>query len=276
MTTYPAGAMFVDEAGRAHAPFSTGTTSAPTDGTWAVGNLAVTTTGTVYACTVAGTPGTWAAVSGGGGGGFTLTRTAVKTTTYSAGAGELVPCDTTSGGFTVTLPAAPADGTIVAVKHVTQASTNAVTIARGGSDAFNKTGSTTSLTLDLLNQGVLLMYQASTAIWTVLSDSMTLTSLDSRLSAVIVAYAQPLDSDLTAIAALSTTSFGRSLLALADAAALTATNTAATTSASGIVELATTAETQTGTDTVRAVTPAGASATYPTFDEAIFESQVFS
>lgn len=33
---------------------------------------------------------------------------------------------------------------------------------------------------------------------------------------------QPLDSDLTAIAALSTTSFGRSLLALADAAALLA------------------------------------------------------
>lgn len=31
---------------------------------------------------------------------------------------------------------------------------------------------------------------------------------------------QPLDSDLTAIAALSTTAFGRGLLALADAAAL--------------------------------------------------------
>jgi len=51
---------------------------------------------------------------------------------------------------------------------------------------------------------------------------------------------------------------------------------AASTTAAGIVELATTAETQTGTDTVRAVTPAGASGTYPTFDEAIFESQVFS
>jgi len=38
-------------------------------------------------------------------------------------------------------------------------------------------------------------------------------------AAVAAAY-QPLDSDLTAIAALSTTSFGRALLALADAAAL--------------------------------------------------------
>lgn len=36
----------------------------------------------------------------------------------------------------------------------------------------------------------------------------------------ILAAAQPLDSDLTAIAALSTTAFGRALLALADAAAL--------------------------------------------------------
>lgn len=50
----------------------------------------------------------------------------------------------------------------------------------------------------------------------------------------------------------------------------------ASTSAAGVVELATTAETQTGTDTTRAVTPAGAAGTYPTFDEAIFESQVFS
>ena len=39
-----------------------------------------------------------------------------------------------------------------------------------------------------------------------------------ELSTALAAY-QPLDSDLTAIAALSTTSFGRGLLALADAAA---------------------------------------------------------
>ena len=39
-------------------------------------------------------------------------------------------------------------------------------------------------------------------------------------TAAVAAGYQPLDSDLTAIAALSTTSFGRALLALADAAAL--------------------------------------------------------
>lgn len=46
---------------------------------------------------------------------------------------------------------------------------------------------------------------------------------DSEVTAAVAALStvyQPLDSDLTAIAALTTTSFGRSLLALADAAAL--------------------------------------------------------
>lgn len=53
-------------------------------------------------------------------------------------------------------------------------------------------------------------------------DAEGLRDLESRMGAYTdtrVATAQPLDSDLTAIAALTTTSFGRSLLALADAAA---------------------------------------------------------
>ena len=41
-----------------------------------------------------------------------------------------------------------------------------------------------------------------------------------KLATRLAAYAQPLDSDLTAIAALATTTFGRSLLTLADSAAL--------------------------------------------------------
>jgi hypothetical protein len=81
-----------------------------------------------------------------------------------------------------------------------------------------------------------------------------------KLQTRMAAYAQPLDSDLTAIAALSTTSYGRALLALADQAALMALLLSATTSAQGIVELATTGEATTGTDTTRAVTPAGLAA----------------
>jgi len=41
---------------------------APTTGTFAVGDFTVNADGSIYICTVAGTPGTWAAVSGGGGG----------------------------------------------------------------------------------------------------------------------------------------------------------------------------------------------------------------
>ena len=73
--------------------------------------------------------------------------------------------------------------------------------------------------------------------------------------AAVVTYAQPLDSDLTSIAALSTTSYGRALLALANQAALTAANANGTESLPGILEIATTAETTTGTDDARAITP---------------------
>lgn len=76
-------------------------------------------------------------------------------------------------------------------------------------------------------------------------------------TAAVAAGYQPLDSDLTAIAALSTTAYGRAFLTLANQAATMALLSAASDTASGVVELATTAETTTGTDTARAVTPAG-------------------
>lgn len=71
----------------------------------------------------------------------------------------------------------------------------------------------------------------------------------------MAAYAQPLDGDLTSIAALSTVAYGRALLTLADQAALTALLAAATESLPGTAELATQAETNTGTDDARIVTP---------------------
>lgn len=109
-----------------------------------------------------------------------LTRTAVKTSAYNAVAGDLVPVDTTSGAVTITLPTAPANKTTIAVKHVTQGSTNAVTVALGGSDVFNKAGGATSATLSTLNQAQLYQYDAATAVWTVVADDLTLTVLDTR------------------------------------------------------------------------------------------------
>jgi hypothetical protein len=79
-------------------------------------------------------------------------------------------------------------------------------------------------------------------------------------AAAAQAASQPLDSDLTAIAALTTTSYGRSLLALADAAALMAALSAASDTVAGKVELATNAEALTGTDATRALTPANLTA----------------
>lgn len=74
-------------------------------------------------------------------------------------------------------------------------------------------------------------------------------------SAQVVAYAQPLDADLTSIAALTTTAYGRAFLTLANQAALVALLPAPTETSVGVIEIATQAEVTTGTDDVRAVTP---------------------
>lgn len=107
-----------------------------------------------------------------------MASTAVKTTTYTTAAGEFVPCDATSGGFTVTLPAAPADGTVITIKK-TDSSANTVTVARGGSDVFNASGGATTYALTRQNQAVRLLYKASGAIWYVLDH---ISNADARLS----------------------------------------------------------------------------------------------
>lgn len=134
-----------------------------------------------------------AGITAAGGGASALTATAVKTANYTAAAGDFVPVDTTSGAVTITLPTAPADKTQVAVKHVIQGSTNAVTIQRGGStDVFNKTAGATSFTLPLLAQGAILQYKATGGIWYILSDDLALAQLDARY--VAVANAAVLDT----------------------------------------------------------------------------------
>ena len=74
------------------------------------------------------------------------------------------------------------------------------------------------------------------------------------------AASQPLDADLTAIAALTTTPYGRVLLELANQAALMALLSTATDTSQGKVEMATTAETLAGLDAARATHPAGVKA----------------
>jgi hypothetical protein len=107
-----------------------------------------------------------------------LVQTPVKTADYTALASQLVPTNTSAGSLTVTLPDAPAAGTLAGVKQVATIG-SATTVAAAGSDVFNKPASgVTSLTLSLLNQGVLLEYNSG--VWIVLSDDLPLGSLDGR------------------------------------------------------------------------------------------------
>lgn len=88
-------------------------------------------------------------------------------------------------------------------------------------------------------------------------DGTLAANSDTRLASqkAVKTYAQPLDTDLTAIAALTTTTYGRAFLALVNQAGLMALLSASSETASGIIEIATQTETNTGTDDVRAVTP---------------------
>jgi len=107
-----------------------------------------------------------------------LNPTAVKTANYNAAVNDFVPVNTTSGAIVITLPTTPADQSQIGIKHIIQGGTNIVTINAGGSDVFNKAGGSTSLTLPLVNQGLLLLYKSG--IWYVVSDDLPLSALDTR------------------------------------------------------------------------------------------------
>ncbi|HEX3786092.1 MAG TPA: glycosyl hydrolase family 28-related protein [Pseudonocardiaceae bacterium] len=112
-------------------------------------------------------------------GAVALTATSVQTTTYTASANQLIPADATSVSFTITLPTAPADKTRMIIKKI-DGTTNAVTVATGGSDVFNKASGSTTGTLSLQNQALTLQYASSGGIWYVSADDLPLTQLDGR------------------------------------------------------------------------------------------------
>lgn len=124
-----------------------------------------------------------------------LVRTAVQTGPYTAVASDMVPVDTTAGNVTITLPNAPANLTMVCVKQIIRGGTNTVTINCAGSDTINRTGGVTTLTLTLAGESALLLYDAGSLTWTLLARDLSLTLLDGRY--------QPLDSELTALAGLT-------------------------------------------------------------------------
>jgi len=118
----------------------------------------------------------------------TLTPTAVKTSAYTASPGDFIPVDTSGGNVTITLPTTPADKTRIEIKMISTIinstngyGNNIVTFNTGGSDVVNKTG-TTSGTLELLNQAIMLQYAAPSSIWYVQSDDLPLSAMLSGIS----------------------------------------------------------------------------------------------
>ena len=95
-----------------------------------------------------------------------LFPTGVKTASVTAAGSQFIPCNATSS-FTVTLPGAPETGTTVAVKLVALTGSNQITVAASGSDVFNVSGGSATMTLTRVNQTVTVQY--SSGIWYVLS-----------------------------------------------------------------------------------------------------------
>lgn len=129
------------------------------------------------------------------------TPTAVKTSAYPAQPGDLVECDTTGGAFTVTLPTAPPDKTVIDV--YLENGTTTLTVASGGSDVFGKTGGTNTSTLTTAAQKKRYMYSSALAVWTVY-DYFSLTGINALIAAGAPAVAGAHGS-LTGTAATSGT-----------------------------------------------------------------------
>ena len=88
---------------------------------------------------------------------------AVKTGDFTASAGQGVFCDTSSGAFTLTLPASPSIGDEVAFKDYAKTfDTNNLTIARNSSKIE---GATNDLTVDVEGAGNTLVFTDSTQGW---------------------------------------------------------------------------------------------------------------
>jgi hypothetical protein len=95
--------------------------------------------------------------------GFGLTWQSVQTTGFTAVKGNAYPCDTTSAGFTVTLPATPSAGDQVQlVDYAGTFDTNALIIDPNGEDIE---GGALNLALTGEREGIILTYIDSTQGW---------------------------------------------------------------------------------------------------------------
>ena len=107
------------------------------------------------------------------GGGFTTQS--VQTAGFTAVAGNIYPCNTTSAAFTVTLPASPIAGNqIQIIDYAGTFATNNVTLGRNSS---NITGVAENYLLTTNREAVILTYIDATQGWVVSSAAYTTTPL---------------------------------------------------------------------------------------------------
>ena len=112
----------------------------------------ITNTGTISGGTITGTID-----------GSVNWQTTVKTTGFTATAGEGYFCNTTSAAFTVTLPASPSAGDIVGIKdYANTADTNNITIGRNGS---NIQGTANDYVVNTEGLAIVLLYVDATKGW---------------------------------------------------------------------------------------------------------------
>jgi hypothetical protein len=92
-----------------------------------------------------------------------LIVTSVKTSAYNAKVNELIRIDSTSGGFTITLPASPSDGDKIAFLDVAnKCGTNPVLVSANGKTIL---GDSTGINLDANGAGLSLMFNNLTNDW---------------------------------------------------------------------------------------------------------------
>lgn len=145
---------------------------------------------------------------------------------------------------------------LTALLPAATAGTAGVTTLASDAEAVAGNDSTKAVTPASLAARVSALIDTTVALGT----SNTVVPSQNAVRAYVNTYAQPISANLTSLDGVAATTYGRNLLTLADQTALGAAVGSATTTAQGIVELATNAETTTGTDATRAVTPAGLAA----------------
>jgi hypothetical protein len=102
----------------------------------------------------------------------------VKTSAYTASPGDFVPVDASKASITIALPTAPADQTQVGVKVIAIGANRVVDVVCRGSDVVNQAGGRTWFSMLDAGQGALLQYEASTHIWYVQANALSLNIAD--------------------------------------------------------------------------------------------------